>query len=373
VTARRARGALRLLCALPLALPACLPDEHWKRRGPTEPEALADGWGVDTPESVGLDPDVLAAIHDELLREDRHFGTLGFMVVKDRKLVYETYLVDADDRDRLHHVQSMTKSVTSLAFGIAIDRGLIGSVDETLGDYLPQAVFEGLDERKPEITLEQLLTMRSGIDFDNDTFSLETQVDRPRNTLRYMLEKPLFADPGKRFVYRDVDPSLISYVIEAAAGERLADFVRQNVFEPLGIEDFHWEAMPDGASTGAHALHLRPRDTAKLGQLMLECFEGESALVSQAYCSEATSLAVSPDETLGTRLDRGYGYYFWVLPDYDAFAAWGHGGQYLLVVPDQDLVLVQVALPDSDLHGGQLEDFVALTRPLFCPSCPEVD
>lgn len=362
-----------LISCLLLGVAGCLPDGHWKERGPTRPAELDDGWSIASPESVGLDVEVLRHIHDELLREDANFGTLGFLVVKNDQLVFETYVQDAADRDRLHHLQSMTKSVTSLAFGMAHDDGTFPDLDAPIQDFLPAAQLAGLDPRVKRITLEQLLTMRSGIDTDNDTYFVELLVDRPKNPLRYILSKGLFAEPGKRFRYRDADPQILAYVMEAALGERERAFVNERLLDPLGITEFYWEAMPDGATIGGTSLYLKPRDVARLGQLALECVKGTSDLISEEYCLDAVTTHVPPGQTLGKRLRRGYGYYFWTLPDYDAFAAWGHGGQFFLVVPDQDLVLVQVALPDTDyLNGGWLEDFVELTRPLFCPTCPAV-
>jgi CubicO group peptidase (beta-lactamase class C family) len=163
------------------ALAACLLDGNLKHDNPTVPESLADGWEIASPESAGVSPAALASVHHELLREDRHVGTLGFLVVKDGKLVWETYLRSPADRDHYHHVQSVTKSVTSLLLGIV--RGDLGGppLDARLGDLLPDEMA-GLEPDKPEIRLRDLLTMRSGIAFDNDRFSREMWVGRPSAT-----------------------------------------------------------------------------------------------------------------------------------------------------------------------------------------------
>jgi CubicO group peptidase (beta-lactamase class C family) len=358
--------APRFLVALGFVLPACLPDADYKQRGPTEPEQLNDGWEISTPEAEGLDPEVLARIHDELLREDRSFGTLGMLVIKNGKLVWETYLRRQSDRDHIHHIQSVTKSVTSLAFGLARDEGLFSDLDARLGDLMPDKL-SGLDRRKRDITLEHLLTMRSGIDFDNDVFSVEILVDKPRDPLRYILEKPLYANPGQAYRYRDADPQLIAYLIERESGRHESDLVAERIFQPLGIRDYYWEHGPDGATQGAHALHLRPRDLAKIGQLMLDgCRWQDEQIVSAEWCTLATRAHIAPEQTGHVQEPFGFGYYFWVLTERGAFASWGHGGQFLLVVPDQDLLMVQVARPDSDdLHGSELEDFVELTSPLW--------
>jgi CubicO group peptidase (beta-lactamase class C family) len=334
-------------------------DEPYKFRTTTVPEALADGWEVARPEDVGLDPAVLAGIHDELLREDRNFATLGLLVVKDGKLVFETYLRDPADRDHVQHVQSVTKSVTSLVFGVARDRGLVPDLDTTLCSILAPAC-DGLDARKRDITLRHLLTMRSGIDFSNDVFSMELWVDQPADPLRYILEKPLFAAPGGVFNYRDADPQLVAYALERLTGRRERDLAREWLFDPLGIEDVYWDVGTGGVTMGAHGLHLRPRDFAKLGQLALDggVWKG-TPVVSEAWLAASTARQTESDLE-----EFGYGYYWWTVPELAGFSAWGHGGQFALAIPSKRLLLVQVSRPDGELDGSRLADFVDLVRPL---------
>jgi CubicO group peptidase (beta-lactamase class C family) len=360
-------SALKVLIGLSIlsACPACWFDGELKHDLGTVPATLDDGWEIATPESVGLSASALSSIHHELLREDRQFGTLGLMVVKERKLVWETYLRSMADRDHYQHIQSVTKSVTSLAFGIAQDDGDIPSLDLTTGELFPEAVT-GLDPRKAEITLRELLTMRSGLAFGNSDFSIEMWTHKPANPLRYILNKPLYADPGVRYYYRDVDPQLVGYALQQLTSLRERELVQQRLFAKLGIVDFYWDSGPDGVSMAAHGLHLRPRDLAKLGQLVLDRgqWNGEQ-LVSEAWIDEATR-----EQTRSETRDRNgelfpYGYYFWIVPGVGV-AAWGHGGQFILVVPSQRLVIVQIALPDTDdLQGSQLNDFLALVDPLL--------
>jgi CubicO group peptidase (beta-lactamase class C family) len=346
-------------------LQACWFDADLKHDLGTRPARLDDGWEIDTPEHVGLSTRALSAIHRELLREDRQYGTLGLMVVKDGKLVWETYLRSMADRDHYHHLQSVTKSVTSLAVGLAWDDGSIPALDMTTGELFPDEV-KGLDPRTAKIKLTDLFTMRSGLTFDNDDFSVEMWVDKPSHPLRYMLAKPLYADPGRRFYYRDVDPQIVGYALQKLTGRREGDLVKQRVFKPLGIHDYYWEQGPDGVYLAAHGLHLRPRDLAKIGQLLLDRgqWQGER-VVSEDWLDQATVEQAKSD----TRDAKGklfpYGYYFWIIPDV-GFAAWGHGGQFILVVPKQQMVIVQVSLPDTDdLQGSHLNDLLALVAPLL--------
>jgi CubicO group peptidase (beta-lactamase class C family) len=357
--------ALGALCALSFGGLGCIPDGALKHENTTVPAALDDGWPVATPAAVGLDPAVLANIHRQLLAEDRFVGTLGVLVIKDGQLVWETYLRDPADRDRHQHVQSVTKSFTSLAFGAAWDDGLFPSLDARLDAYLPDDL-EGLGPERAAITLRDLLTMRSGLAFDNDDFSVEMWVDKPAHPVRYMLSKSLYAAPGTTFYYRDVDPQLLGYVLQKVVGESEERWARRRLFEPLGIKDYFWDRGPDGVSMAAHGLHVRPRDLAKLGQVLLDggTWQGRR-LISAAWLAEATTRFIDPVPGDGAPSGSGYGFYFWLLPDGEGVAGWGHGGQFVLAIPAQHLVLVQVALPDAELHGSDLRQFYELMKPLF--------
>jgi CubicO group peptidase (beta-lactamase class C family) len=342
----------------------CLLDEDFKHRGPTQPEPLNDGWAIATPESVGLDPQALAAIHDELLRPERFVGTLAFLVVKDNQLVFETYLRRLSDRDHVHHLQSTTKSVTSVMFGIGRNQGWMPALDTTLCSILADQCV-GLEPRKQTITLEHLLTMRSGLDFNNTDFSVEMWVDKPAHPIRHILDKRLFADPGAVFNYRDADPQLVGYAMQALAGRNEESLAREFLFSPLGITDYYWDYGAQGETMAAHGLHLRPRDLAKFGQLVLDggVWNG-TRVVSQEWLDLATTTKVQ--DTDHERL--GYGYYWWTVPEAPGFSTWGHGGQYAFVIPGKRMVLVMVSYPDTSvdyMHGGMLEQFIDLTKPLW--------
>jgi CubicO group peptidase (beta-lactamase class C family) len=345
------------------ALSGCWFDGDLKRDNGSKPAELKDGWEIDTPKNTGVSSAVLEAIHDRLLSEDHFRGSLSFLVVKDGKLIFETYLRRNSDRAQYRHIQSATKSITSLLLGIATDQGKVPGVDWSLKDAFPSAV-KGLDARVGRITLQELLTMTSGLDFDNEVFSSEMWVDKPDNPLRYMLAKPFYADPGERFYYRDVDPQLVGYMLQDFVGESEREFAAATLFKALKIRDYYWEAGPDGVSMAAHGLHLLPRDLAKLGLLVLNrgLWNGRR-VVSGEWISGSTRRWIDSDvEYQGQPL--GYGYYWWIVPGV-GISMWGHGGQFVLIAPEQNMVLVQTAFPDTDLPESDLPDFVDLIRPLL--------
>jgi len=355
-----------LVGVLVAALGGCWLDGDLKQRRTTVPEPLDDGWEIATPESVGLDPAALARLHDEILREDRHTGMTGLLVVKDGKLVWETYLRSPADRDRIENRQSITKSITSLAVGISIARGELPGVGATVADLFPDESTR-LDEVRRSITLGDLLTMRSGLDLDNDHFSIDMWVDRPREPLHYMLSRPLYADPGERFFYRDLDPQVVGYALTHATGRSEEGLVRERLFEPLGITDAFWPAGDDGVNHGADSLHLRARDLARFGQLCLQrgTWEGVE-LVPAAWIDDATSPHVATRNLDDRGEPIGYGYYFWVVSGL-GYSMVGHGAQYVFVSPAHALVVVAIGHPDAELHGSTVREFVPLVRLIVSP------
>jgi len=350
---------------LGLLLSSCLFDEPLKHDLGVVPEPLADGWSIATPESVGLSAEALSRIHTVLLREDRFVGTLGMLVVKDGKLVWETYLRSRADRDQYHHVQSVTKSVTALVFGAAQDRGYFSDLSQNTGQLFADEM-SGLEPIKATITLQQLLTMTSGLDFDNLDFDLEMYTFHHSDPLRYILEKPMYAAPGVRFYYRNADPQLISYALQRVTGQSERALAERWLFEPLGIVDYYWQAdQDDGSTVAGNGLHLKARDLAKLGQLLLDHgqWHGRS-VISQTWLDEMTEARLASDFHDLDGQPIPYGFYWYVVPS--GFAAWGNGGQYLFVDPARQMVIVQIALPDTaGLDGSTLAEFLDLVRELL--------
>ncbi len=343
-----------------LVLAGCiLLDAPYKHDFGTVPAALDDGWVVATPEEVGLDPAELDDIHEELLAQDQYFGTLAVLIVKDGKLVFEAYLRDPADRDHVHHLQSATKSVSAMLAGISQDRGRLPPVQTPACDLLGEAC-DGLGEQKQAITIEHLLSMRSGLDLSNEFMAYELTVKPPADPLRFLLELPLLGDPGEVFEYRDVDPQVMAYVLAVAEGQSEEAFAQDHLFAPLGIEDWYWLDLHDGATTGAFGLHLRPRDLARLGQVALDggAWQG-TQVVPEAWLLSAIA-PLEADAWEGW----SYGWYFWTSPEGDAHTMAGHGGQFAMWFPAADLLAVQVAMPDAELHGSAPGDFYGLVRRL---------
>lgn len=342
---------------------ACIPDVRLKNPGTAVPEQLLDGWVVATPEEVGIAPESLGLAYDAVTSEDRYLNALSLLVVRQGKLVFETYVRSPEDRDRLHPIQSATKCFTSLAAGVAMEHGLPADPDSTIYRFF-QDKFDTVAAKRG-IKLRHLLTMRSGLEFSNDRFALEIFTGRDIDELAYILGKPLYARPGEEFWYRDCDPHLVSCLIQHATGRTTEDLMREQVFTPLGITDLYWEKTRGGYTHGPTSLHLRPRDMARVGQLVLQRgeWEGEQ-LIDAAWIDSSTTPKVQlpPEEYPAS---RGYGYYWWLLPELEGFTMAGHGGQFIFVVPDKDLVVAMTSYPYAGGEAGtNVEEFAELVGPV---------
>ncbi|MFC1547224.1 serine hydrolase domain-containing protein [Candidatus Neomarinimicrobiota bacterium] len=346
---------LLLACINILLLTRCVQDAPYKILGTTTPEALNDGWIIASPEEVGLSSVTLDQIHLDLASEDQYYNAKSFLIIKDGKLVFEYYIRDMADRDHYGHIQSATKSVTDLVFGILLSEGYIDSLDQKLYDLFPDKFPS--DMRKHNITFRHLLTMTSGLSFDNDIFSVETFVHQPRDPIRNILEKPLYADPGSEFYYRDCDPHLISYAVQRLTDRTLEQWAQERLFSPLGIADYHWSSDHKGTTMGAVGLHLKPRDLAKIGQMVLDHGRWQGiSVVDSTWLALSTQEQVDIGEYRGDHA-RAYGFYWWIQPDWQAFAAWGAGGSFIMVVPAMRMVVVMTSMPDTDddIVGTRLE------------------
>lgn len=358
---------------LPLLLLAgCITEPDLKVRRDVRPEDTGDGWTVSSPSAERFDQVQLDLAVDLFYSGDRYHNAISLLVVRHGRLVLEAFARDPREREIKRNTQSLTKSVTSLVFGIARDRGYFPDLDATLFSILPEKFDD--DPAKRRITLRHLLAMRSGLGFDNDRFSREILMDPPRDIVRHILGKPLYAEPGDSFYYRDADPHLLSAALQRVTGMTLEAFARETLFGPLGINDYYWEPDAEGTSLGPVALFLRGRDMARIGEMVLRrgafgrCGQDRCRIVSAEWIDESTSPhSASWDPAYP------YGYYWWVVPELGGFTAVGHGGQFIMVVPHRELVIVLTSLPstDDDVVGTTLERFMPMARLIVAAAVPD--
>jgi CubicO group peptidase (beta-lactamase class C family) len=223
--------------------------------------------------------------------------------------------------------------------GIAIDKGYIQGVNADVLDYFPKYRPPDNDPRRRDITIEHLLTMGSGIDWPQyGADNINDKMAKSGDWIRFILERPMAAEPGSRSNYSNGDAHLLSAILQKATGETALDFGWDNLFQPLGISEVRWDYDPKGISIGSATIYLTPRDMAKLGYLYLNRgkWEGKSIVSAdwvRASLQSRTKIAIA-----GGYAD--YGYYWWIYPELGLYEAWGGSGQRIGIFPELGIVTV---------------------------------
>lgn len=322
----------------------------------TTPAAATDGWKLGSPQDAGLSAEELALLESRLSSETPLLS--AFLIVRDGKLVYERY-AGGYEADAPLHVWSVSKSLTGMAVGLALEEGLLESLDQTIGELIPTRIPAGADPRVAGITIEHLLTMTAGWAWDSRiNFARAAETDR----LELMMLRPFQCQPGSCFEYDSGCSNILAAIIEEVSGQHMADYLQSRIFAPLGIERPDWIVTGDDVNRGGGGAYLTPRQMAKVGQLALQegMWEGES-LIDAAWL-EVSTVAQSSGESFlsGANIGTGdYGYHWWIATpaEFGGFAAMGYGGQLIYVVPDLDLVIV-TAYADADPERPDLQQRV---------------
>jgi len=309
------------------------------------PEARVGDWPTATPEELALDSRRLTALVQRLRRGE--FGARhSLLVARGGRLAVEEYFSTASP-DQLHTMQSVTKSVTSLLVGIALDQRRIGSVDRTVLSELPRySDLRGVDPRRDALSLRHLLEMRGGLAWSEDPYAgsdLETLNNSRGDWVRFVLDRPMREAPGTSWQYNSGGVIVLAGVLRDATAMDPADFARTFLFEPLGIQNATWFRSPfDGLPHTGGGLGLRTRDMAKLGELMLRRGRwGGRQIVSEAWLDASTARLSGPIANWPRSVR--YGYLWWLYPragsEPDLITATGAGGQWIFAARDLDLVV----------------------------------
>ena len=351
------------ILSLLLALPGCMA-RSTPSTAPTTTSLVQEAaldwptreWPVSTPQAQGMDAGRLAELLAEIDR--RGLALHSLLIIRKGAIVSETYYGN-DGADERHEQYSVTKSFVSTLIGIALDRGLIQSVDQPVLELLPQyaalqgATAVGTPDLHQKISLEHVLTMTSGLGWsetDAGFMALYQSDDWPA----FMLALPVVETPGAQFDYCSGCSHLLIAVVEGVAEDGTLEFVRQNLFEPLGITGWTWEQDADGIPIGGWGLRLTPRDMAKLGYLYLRGGEWDGRqIVSSEWVAQATQRHIRTED------ERGYGYQWWIDADGEGYAALGRNGQMIYVRPGADLIVVTTAgSVEHDQIYRLIEDYV---------------
>lgn len=301
------------------------------------PADIGDGWFRSVPAHQGLDNQAVQEIFNRV-RSQSDFRTVrGVVIVRHGTLVAEAYFGGYTNTSR-KNVHSVSKSVTSLAVGIAMDRGMLPSVGARLADLLPHYTNRLKDAPKDRITLRHALTMTAGLAWNETAGAFWNNAD----SVDYVLTRDVVAQPGAEFFYSSGLSHVIAEVNNRASGQSHLAFIQKHLFGPLGITTATWDTDVSGRHWGGTGLRIRPRDMAKIGQLTLQegLWEGRR-LVSREWIAESTR-----SQTAGVADAPNYGYQWWIRPQ-GRYLAHGYNGQYIGVDPEADVVMTMITLSEE--------------------------
>lgn len=293
------------------------------------------GWKTSPPEKQGVDSEKLAEMLERI--KSQNINIRSVVVIRNGYVLLDA-CVHPYQKDSWHIIHSCTKSITSALIGIAIDKGYIESVKTPVLEFFPGRTAANLDENKKNMTLEHLLTMSSGFQA-RDSYLYNWQglakMRASYDWTQYMLDLPMAKAPGTKFDYSNGVSFLLSAILQESTGINALDFAREHLFGPLGIHNIYWPSSPLGITLGWGGMRMKPLDMAKIGFLYLNrgIWEGKQ-VVSSAWVEASTREQIKS----GT-LSDGYGYQWWVDED-GYFMALGYSGQYIVVLPQQNIVVV---------------------------------
>jgi len=337
---------------------------------PSISSAQPPSWQTQSPEAAGFAPDLSARL-DRLIADKRIWNVHAVLVARHGKLLLERYFAGTDHArgrslgtvafgpDTLHDLRSVSKSIVGLLYGLALSQGKVPPPEAPLLSSFPAHADLAGDPARAQWTVHHVLTMTMGTDWDElgvpytDPTNSEIEMDRAPDRYRYVLGRPVVFEPGTRWVYSGGATALLGRMIVEGTGRSLHDFTREALFEPLDFGPSEWLTDEKGDVFAASGLRLRPRDLARIGQLVLQGGEIDGRrIIPKDWIVRATTQYVSCDEV------RRYGYQ-WYMGDM-AFSvpsgprwnrnrlerfqgAYGNGGQRLWVFPGMDLVVAVTA------------------------------
>ena len=287
----------------------------------------------------------------------------SILLIKNGKLILEEYF-SGYHRNLKHSVASVTKSVTSILFGIARDQGKKIVLDDKLITYLPEYDDLISNNAKSKISLKHLLTMRAGLEWNelHEPSSLQHMLESS-DSIKYVLERKLVDPPGQRFFYNTGVSTVLGRIIKNTTGLDADQFAKKYLFTPLGITDYSWDKLPDGTVLTGSGLFLRPRDMAKIGYLFLKDGTWKSQqIVSKKWVRESIYPHVQAGELIS---GTAYGYQWWCgtsrigNQEINSFYAAGHGGQFIAVIPSLDVIVVITSKVD-DNNAGDFRAYSAI-------------
>jgi CubicO group peptidase (beta-lactamase class C family) len=322
---------------------------------------LGDDWKVSTPAEQGLDPMLVAKLYHNAAELETLYALL---VVKNGYLIAEGYF-NGGSVDEMFDRASATKSFTSALVGIALDRGCLTSVEQKMIDFFPEYAGQIDDPRKEQITIRDLLQMRGGYPDEEYTppYMEILYFSDNWHHVPHLVDFPLTSDPGTKFQYSNLTSHLLAVIVARACDTDLRSYAQEHLFSPMDAEVGDWYPDADAYRMGGMGIFVSARDMAKFGLLFLNDgeYEGERVLSAdwvrdshQRY-SEKIKRGGEISSRYGSFRDIGYGYQWWSarVGGHNFDYAAGHGGNYIILLGELDMIIVTTADPMHGVFGAE--------------------
>lgn len=328
-----------------------------------------EGWQTSTPEEQGMDSEKLLEMmrfYEEKRAENELFRIDSMTIIRNGYIVADIYPNPLYPTDSTHIMHSCTKSLMGALIGIAIEKGYLENVDVPICDIFADHGYQVTDERMKDVTVKHLLAMHTGIRTQDDiphSYRGLFEVQATEDWVEAVLSLPLDVEPGVRFDYSNLASFMLGAVIQKTSGMDTLSFAREYLFDPLGIEEVQWERNPQGYYITWARMWLKPHDMAKIGLLWLQKGKWDETQIIPADWVKDSITPHSYPKNYHDILDEngekdaeasqrnwvlqkfikpyhdGYGYQIW-LDRSGSFAAMGASGQYIIVSPEENLVVV---------------------------------
>jgi CubicO group peptidase (beta-lactamase class C family) len=312
-------------------------------------------WQTSAPEEQGVDSAELAKVLE--FGRSKSFDSL--LLLRHGKIVLDAYYAPYT-ADIPHAINSSTKAVIGTLAAIAIKQGLLDNLDHRMLDFFGDRTIANLDDRKKAITVQNLLDMTSGFEWEEGFEGSREQSladwDRNPNQVNFVLDRPMAHTPGDFFYYNSGNPHLMSAIITKLTGMTARDYAVAKLFGPLGIAPPNWRHDAQGLSTGGGGLSLQPRDMAKIGYLYLHNGEWENKqLLPSGWVDSVSHATVNMHASFDP--DLRYSNFLWVMPSRHVYMTVGYHCQVIMVFPERDMVAVTTARDFCPF--GKLADMIS--------------
>ena len=312
------------------------------RKDPEEIAFVPYSWEMSTPAEEEMNGQMLDSAF--IIASEKGYID-GLLVVRNSKIVAEAYY-NGFTKDQSHNIMSVSKSMLSAIAGLALNGNYGLDLDDKMLDFFPEYVNNDLDPRKHDITIHHLLTMQMGIERESENdYGVYSTLYNSDNWIKNTIEYPLILDPGDDMRYNTFITHLLSGVITEATGQSTLEFAHEHLFAPMGIDIDSWEQDPQGIYFGGNTMHVTPRELAAFGLLYLNggSIRGKQ-IIPQAWVDQSLqpSTSFSHPNEWGDWKNYNYASLWWLgqFNGYDSFIGYGYGGQFVIVFPDLELIVV---------------------------------